>query len=79
MSPRLKTGCPKLIDRALQGGDVVITRYGRPVTELKPIPERARCVSATDLDWLAARRIGRLSAAENTGTLVNGLRDEEER
>jgi prevent-host-death family protein len=74
-----KNRLPELIDRALDGEDVVITRHGRPVVELKPIPERPRCVSPTDLDWLAARRIGRLSAAENAGTLVSRLRDEEER
>ena len=72
-----KNRLPELIDRALKGEGVVITRHGRPVVELKPIPERR--VSAADLDWLAARRIGRLSAAENAGSLMTRLRDEEER
>ncbi len=74
-----KNRLPELIDRALEGEDVVITRHGRPVVELKPIPEAARCVSPEDLDWLAARRIGRLSPAENAGSLVSRMRDEEER
>jgi prevent-host-death family protein len=73
-----KNRLPELIDRALKGEGVVITRHGRPVVELKPIPEPARAVSASDLDWLAAHRIGRLSAG-NAGTLVSRMRDEEER
>jgi len=74
-----KNRLPELIDRALEGEHVVITRNRRPLVELKPIPKPARRVSAEDLDWLAARRIGRLSAAENAGTLVSRLRDEEGR
>ncbi len=74
-----KNRLPELIDRALKGEGVVITRHGRPVVELKPIPEPARCVSAADLDWLAAHRIGRLSEAGDAGTLVSRFRDEEER
>ena len=68
-----------MIDRALRGEGVVITRHGRPVVELKPIPEPARAVSPADLDWLAAHRIGRLSATDNAGTVVSEMRDEEER
>jgi prevent-host-death family protein len=36
-----KNRLPELIDRALKGEGVVITRHGRPVVELKPIPEPA--------------------------------------
>ena len=74
-----KSRLPELIDRALKGEGVVITRHGRPVVELKPIPEPARAVSPADLDWLAAHRIGRVSATDNAGTLVSEMRDEEER
>jgi len=74
-----KNRLPELIDRALRGEGVVITRHGRPVVELKPIPEPARAVSPADLDWLAVRRIRRLSATNNAGTLVSKMRDEDER
>jgi prevent-host-death family protein len=33
-----KKRLPELIDRALEGEDIVITRHGRPVVELKAIP-----------------------------------------
>src|SRR5258707_7699743 len=54
-----KNRLPELIDRALKGEGVVITRHGKPVVELKPIPEPAHPVSPADLDWLAAHPIGR--------------------
>jgi prevent-host-death family protein len=37
-----KNRLPELIDRALEGEGVFITRHGRPVVEFKPIPEPAR-------------------------------------
>jgi hypothetical protein len=36
-------------------------------------------VSPADLDWLAERRVGRASVAENAGDLLTRLRDEQER
>jgi prevent-host-death family protein len=74
-----KNRLPELIDRALDGEDVVITRRGQPVAALKPVPERPRPVSPQDLDWLAAHRIGRLSTKGNAGSLVSQMRDEQER
>jgi prevent-host-death family protein len=66
-----------LIDRALNGEQVVITRHGRPVAELKPLPKPVRPVTPDDLDWLAARRVGRKDA-QDAGTLVSKMRDEGE-
>ena len=74
-----KNRLPELIDRALKGEGVVITRHGRPVVELKPIPEPARPVSPDALDWLAARRVGKKRAKQDAGALVSKMRDEAER
>ena len=74
-----KNQLSELIDRALHGEAVVITRHGRPVVELKPIPSPPHPVSVADLDWLAERRIGRAPASENAGVLLSKLRDEQER
>jgi antitoxin (DNA-binding transcriptional repressor) of toxin-antitoxin stability system len=74
-----KNRLSELIDRALKGEEVVITRHGRSVVELKAIPEPAQPVSAADLDWLAERRIGRGRVAEDAGVLLSNLRDEQER
>ena len=71
-----KNKLPELIDRALKGEAVVITRHGHPVAELKPIPAAPRAVTAADLDWLKARRVGR-KMKEDAGTFVSRMRDEE--
>jgi prevent-host-death family protein len=74
-----KNKLPELIDRALKGEGVVITRHGRPVVELKPIPQPVRPVTPEDLDWLAARRLKLRNVTEDAGTLVSKTRDEGER
>jgi prevent-host-death family protein len=68
-----------LIDRALAGEGVVITRHGRPVVELKPVQPPARAISDQDLDWLAARRVGLRAPKGDAGQLVSGMRDEDDR
>ena len=66
-----------LIDRALAGEGVVITREGRPVALLNPIREDGRPLTAADLDWLADRRIRMHEPSEDAGRLVSRLRDAE--
>jgi prevent-host-death family protein len=67
----------RLIDRALKGEEVVITRHGQPVAELKPVQQPPRRMTQADLDWLKANRVGKLMPAENAGTLVSRMRDED--
>jgi prevent-host-death family protein len=73
-----KNQLSQLIDRALNGEGIVITRRGRPVVTLKPVRPQARPITPADLDWLAQRRIPRLSD-EDAGKLVSQMRDDEER
>jgi prevent-host-death family protein len=73
-----KSRLSDLIDRALAGETVVITRHGRPVVELKSIRPQAKPITAADLDWLAAHRIEANSTID-AGTLVSRMRDEGER
>jgi len=72
-----KNQLSKLIDRALKGEGVIITRRGQPVVELKPVRPPPRPVTAADVDWLAAHRIARLSEDEDAAALVRKMRDEE--
>ncbi len=68
-----------LIDRALSGEGVIITRQGRPVVELRPLGQQARPVSIADLDWLAARRVATNRPSGNAGELVTRMRDIDQR
>jgi prevent-host-death family protein len=74
-----KNHLPRLIDRALAGESVVITRHGHPVVELRPVPAPPRPVAPADIDWLRAHRVGRRQAAEDAGTALSRMRDEEAR
>jgi prevent-host-death family protein len=75
-----KNKLSELIDRALKGEGVVITRHGQPVVELKPVGKQARPISPEAVDWLAANRIKtRKRITEDAGTLVSRMRDEGEK
>jgi prevent-host-death family protein len=71
-----KNKLSELIDRAIEGEAVVITRHGRPVAELRPIPAPARPITAAGLDRIAKHRVGR-RASIDAGTLVSRMRDED--
>jgi prevent-host-death family protein len=71
-----KNKLPELIDRALKGEGIVITRHGHPVVELKPIPAPGRRITDADIEWLDKHRVGSAGPID-AGTLVSTLRDEE--
>jgi prevent-host-death family protein len=74
-----KNHLSELIDRALRGEGIVITRHGKPVVELRPIKPAARAVTAADVAWLEANRVPSKRGEGDAGTLLSEMRDEEER
>jgi prevent-host-death family protein len=73
-----KNHLPELIDRALKGESVVITRRGQPVVELKPIVQQpARRITQADIDWLDAHRVGKKEPLDDAGALLSRMRDED--
>ena len=74
-----KNQLSELVDRALKGESVVITRHGHPVVELRSLPRPASPVSAADLDWLAAHRVGTGPTPRDSATLLSEMRDEDDR
>jgi prevent-host-death family protein len=72
-----KNQLSELIDRSIKGEDVVITRHGRPVAELKPVGPAPRSVTAEDLDWLAAHRARLTPNRTDAGTLISRIRTED--
>jgi prevent-host-death family protein len=71
-----KNNLSRLIDRALKGEAVTITRHGQPVVELKPVAPPRRRITAADVEWLRSRRVGRRSS-EDAGAYVSRMRDED--
>lgn len=66
-----------LLDRVLAGENVVLTRSGQPVAELRPLHRSGQPVTAADLDWLATHRVGTRPATTDAGSLVSRMRDED--
>ena len=71
-----KNNLSELIDRALQGEGVVITRHGRPVVELTPVSPPPKPITPEAVDWLKTRRVGRRMPREDAAAAVRRLRDE---
>ena len=73
-----KNNLSRLIDLALQGEKVTITRHGTPVAELRPAQKVPRPITAETLAQLRAAREGLGgSLAEDSGVFVSRMRDEE--
>ncbi len=66
-----------LIERALNGEDVVITRHGTPVIELKPVQPAPRPMTREDVAWVVARRVRLKTRGFDAVALVSQMRDED--
>jgi prevent-host-death family protein len=75
---RAKNQLPELIDRALGGEEVIITRHGHPVVELRPVPAPPRRLTEADLAWLDRHRVRSSGPAEGAGEFVSKMRDEDD-
>jgi prevent-host-death family protein len=73
-----KAHLSNLIERAIEGEAVVITRHGQPVVELKPLTTLVQPMSKADLDWLRSRRLARRIAGFDPGAFVSQMRDEDD-
>jgi prevent-host-death family protein len=65
-----KNSLPKLIDKALAGEEVVITRRGKPVIELKPVSARPVPPAGSD-EWLFERTRSRPRVDISSVELLN--------
>lgn len=73
-----KNHLSELINRALRGEGVVITRRGQPVVELKALRPVPQPITKADIEWLRARRSLMTPAKSDAATLVRQMRDEGE-
>lgn len=73
-----KNGLPSLIDRALDGEEVLITRHGRAVAELRSALPGSRSGSdkRANNEWLRLRRQGRPAIAVNSLDVLREIADE---
>jgi prevent-host-death family protein len=65
-----------LIDQALKGEPVVITRDGRPVAEIKAVRPHSRATREEKLAWLDANRV-KLPEGVDAQAVLRQIRDED--
>ena len=72
-----KNQLPKLIDKALQGEEVVITRRGKPVVELTPASPQPQPPIGSH-EWLFARTRSRPGVGMTSIELLDLIYESEE-
>ena len=72
-----KNKLSELIHRAVEGEDVVITRHGQPIVELKPVKRQPKRMTDADFKWLEEHRARLTPMKIDAGTFVSQMRDEE--
>ena len=71
-----RNALPRLIDRAREGEEVVITRHGKPVAELRPASGQPATATAT-YAWLRDRRRARPSVGLTSVQILDRLYEPE--
>ena len=71
-----KNGLPRLIDRALGGEEVIISRHGKPVAELRPLSKSVAAHGSANHAWLRARRQMRTGVGMTSVEILDQLYDE---
>jgi prevent-host-death family protein len=69
-----KNHLPKLLDRALAGESVTITRRGKPIARI--VPEMPRGMSI-DVEWLERVRVKPSDPTFDATELIHIMRDED--
>lgn len=72
-----KNRLPSLIDKAIEGEHVVITRHGKPVAELRPTRQRDPHAAKGADAWLRARRDARKAIPITSVELLRQLYEDE--
>lgn len=72
-----RDGLPGLIDKAMAGEEVIITRHGKPVAQLRPAPTEA-AAPHLGIDWLVEGRLKPKAGAPNSVKLLDMIYEDPE-
>lgn len=72
-----KNNLSDLIDRALKGEGVVISRHGAPVVEIRALKTVPSQMSEADIQWVRKRRATLRAGAKSATETVTEMRDED--
>lgn len=68
----------ELIDRAMAGETVTITRHGHPVAELKPVAKQGRPMTEESIEWIRRRRVRPANRDNDPRSFVERMREEDD-
>ncbi len=71
-----KNTLPRLLDKAIEGERVIITRHGKPVAEIRSLPTLTPEERKARLLEIANRRLSRPPLGMTSVELINGMYDE---
>ena len=71
-----KNRLPSLVSASERGERVTITRYGRPVAELRPVAEGRKRAGAASIDWLEGQLADLPASEEDSVEQLDALRGE---
>ena len=66
---------PKLLTRVQRGQRFIITRYGRPVAELRPVASRSRDEIRSAISWLADFQAAHSGGSPTVRELIREARE----
>jgi len=72
-----KNHLSRLIDQAIDGEEVVITRHGTPVAVLKGVAKKPGPITDEEIAWLDRHRVKGVPPREDAGGAVSRMRDED--
>ncbi|MBL8551148.1 MAG: type II toxin-antitoxin system prevent-host-death family antitoxin [Hyphomonadaceae bacterium] len=72
-----KARLSELIDRALEGEAVVITRHGQPTISFTPVKRKPGPPTKESIDWLEERLKSQKASKTDSVTLIRKMRDED--
>ncbi len=67
----------RLVEEAISGAPVTITRHGKPAVHLMAAQPEPGPITKADLDWLAAQRLKLPAMKIDSAKLIRAMRDEE--
>ena len=71
-----KNSLPRLLDKAIEGEKVIITRHGKPVAEIRSVPTLTPDERKAKLLEIADRRLSRPPLDMTSVELINGMYEE---
>jgi prevent-host-death family protein len=71
-----KNSLASLLDKAMAGEEVIITRHGKAIVELRPVANPGRRAAAFDYEWLRKQRDARKPVGITSVALLKALHDE---